>query len=133
MSLSYAILVTGSPTDPAASHALRFAEQLLQMGHSIIRIFFFGEGVHHANKLTTPSQDETAAAKAWQGLGAAHNVELVVCISSALRRGVVDHDEAERYELDCHNLQDGFEIGGLGLWVEACLQADRCLRFGAGQ
>ena len=86
--------------------------------------------MHCANRFTTPPQDEIAVPKQWTNLQKTFDLDLVVCISSALRRGIVDAKEAARYELDGHNLADGFSIGGLGQWVDACQNADRVIRFG---
>jgi tRNA 2-thiouridine synthesizing protein D len=39
-------------------------------------------------------------------------------------------EEAARIGKHDNDLAEGFRIAGLGLWVEACLQADRFLVFG---
>ena len=131
MSLSFALLVSGQPgTDQASLTALRFCQAVLASGHQIYRVFFFNDGVHCANRFITPPQDEIAVPKQWTSLQQNFDLDLVVCISSALRRGIVDAKEASRYDLDGHNLAEGFSIGGLGQWVDACLNADRVIRFG---
>ncbi len=131
MSLSFALLVSGQPcTDQSSLTALRFCQAALDSGHQIYRVFFFNDGVHCANRFTRPPQDEIAVPKQWTNLQKTFDLDLVVCISSALRRGIVDAKEAARYELDGHNLADGFSIGGLGQWVDACQNADRVIRFG---
>ncbi|MEX1670816.1 sulfurtransferase complex subunit TusD [Zhongshania guokunii] len=132
MSLSFALLVSGQPcTDQASLSALRFCKAALDSGHSVYRVFFFNDGVHCANRFITPPQDEISVPKQWQALQQEFAIDLVVCVSSALRRGIVDAKEAERYELGGHNMADGFTIGGLGQWVDACIQADRVVRFGS--
>ena len=55
----------------------------------------------------------------------------MVCIAAALRRGVVDQTEADRYQLPGSNLRDGYELSGLGQLVDAALTADRVVTFGA--
>ncbi len=131
MSLSFALLVSGQPcTDQASLTALRFCQAALDSGHQIYRVFFFNDGVHCANRFITPPQDEVAVPIQWTSLQERYELDLVVCISSALRRGIVDDKEAARYELDGHNLAKGFTIGGLGQWVDACIHADRIIRFG---
>lgn len=130
MKLQYALLVTAAPGHPSAPLALHFAQSLLEQGHALHSVFFFGDGVNHANTLITPPQDEMPLWRQWQALGGETSPVLNVCISSALRRGVADEGEAQRYELGNANLADGFSISGLGQWVEACLQADRVLQFG---
>ena len=55
---------------------------------------------------------------------------MVVCIAAALKRGILNQEEAERYEKPAHNLRDGFAISGLGQLVDAALMSDRLITFG---
>jgi tRNA 2-thiouridine synthesizing protein D len=48
-----------------------------------------------------------------------------------LRRGIINATEAERYEKQGHNLTDEFVLSGLGQLVEAGLESDRLITFGA--
>ncbi|MBQ0760434.1 MAG: sulfurtransferase complex subunit TusD [Gammaproteobacteria bacterium] len=131
MSLCFAILVTGQPySDQSSKTALQFCKALIASQHRICRVFFFNDGVHCANSFITPPQDEHAIPKQWQALQQDYDLDLVVCVSSALRRGIIDQKEAQRYEIDGHNMATGFSIGGLGQWVDACINADRVIRFG---
>lgn len=131
MSLKFSLLIAGHAySSQSADTALKFAEQLILSGHELYRVFFFHDGVHAANTLLTPPQDEESICKRWQQLQSDHQLDLCVCISSALRRGIINEQEAQRYELPAHNLAPGFSIGGLGQWVDACLNSDRTLRFG---
>ncbi len=66
----------------------------------------------------------------WTELAEQRGIDLVVCISAAQRRGLLCEDEARRQGKQDNDLAGGFRIGGLGLWVEATLQADRCIVFG---
>lgn len=59
-----------------------------------------------------------------------HQVDLVICISAAQRRGLLCADEAARRGKQDDDLATGFRIGGLGQWVEAMLEADRVIVFG---
>lgn len=131
MSLCFAILVTGQPYSDQSSHtALQFCKAVIEREHRIYRVFFFNDGVHCANSFITPPQDELSIPAQWQSLQKEHELDLVVCVSSALRRGVVDEKEAQRYEIPGQNMAAGFNIGGLGQWVDACISADRIVRFG---
>jgi tRNA 2-thiouridine synthesizing protein D len=58
-----------------------------------------------------------------------HQVDLVVCISAAQRRGLLCTDEAKRQGKLDQDLAQGFRISGLGQLVEATLLADRFLVF----
>lgn len=129
--MKYALQVNSSP---CASHsgldAYRFAEAAIQAGHEIIRIFFYKEGVYHAFRYNSPPDDELQLTALWSKLAATHGIDLVVCISAAQRRGLLAADEASLQGKSDNDLADGFRIAGLGLWVEASMQADRCLVFG---
>jgi tRNA 2-thiouridine synthesizing protein D len=59
-----------------------------------------------------------------------HHIDLVICISAAQRRGLLCADEAARQGKQDDDLAAGFRIAGLGLWLEASLQADRSIVFG---
>jgi tRNA 2-thiouridine synthesizing protein D len=108
--VKFALLIRGpSPT------ALAFARAVLAEGHEIGQVFFHADGVHQANRLAAPPPGEFNPAAEWPGLG----VELVVCSTAGMRRGVREA-----------NLAPGFKISGTGQWLEASLAADRVMVFG---
>ena len=65
-----------------------------------------------------------------QNLEKKYNVDLVVCIAAALKRGLLNEQEALRYEKPAFNLAKGFEISGLGQLVDAAVISDRLVTFG---
>lgn len=99
------------------------------MGHEIIRVFFYQEGVYHAFKYATPPDDEVQIVTRWSALAREYDIDLVVCISAAQRRGLLEANEARRQGKMDNDVADGFRIAGLGLWVEAMLEADRFIEF----
>jgi tRNA 2-thiouridine synthesizing protein D len=127
---SFAVIVQGAPYSSQAAHsAYHFCRAVLQSGHSIYRLFFYQDGVHNASSLCKPPQDEMHLPQAWQQLIQQHQLDAVVCISAALKRGICDQQERERYELNAANLLSGFSLGGLGLLLDAHANADRLLNF----
>ena len=54
----------------------------------------------------------------------------MVCIAAALRRGVLNAEEAQRYGTSAANLEAPWELSGLGQLHEAAQTADRLLCFG---
>lgn len=124
-----ALYITAAPEQEAALQAWRFATAALAAGHALVRVFFAGAAVAHGNALATPGRDETGLTRRWQDLQTRHELELVVCVSAALRRGVLDADTAQRWEQPHASLASGFVIGGLGQLAEAQLQADRLVTF----
>ena len=66
----------------------------------------------------------------WRAFAEQHGAELTICVAAALRRGVLNADESQRWERDGHNLAPGFELSGLGQLVESLIEADRVVEFG---
>lgn len=127
--MNFLLLLSSSAHSPVARRALRFAEAALQSGHRIERIFLYQDAVHLASKLLVAPQDEIKIAQQWQALILEHRIDAVVCIATALRRGVLDGSEAQRYELDASNLAEGYVLSGLGQLHEAMQQTDRLIHF----
>ena len=118
--MKLAILVNEGPfTHQASDSAYRFAVAALEKGHDVARVFFYNDGVYNANKLSEPQTDDRNLVALWSALGKEKDIDLVVCIAAALRRGIKDEV-----------LQDGFRISGLGQLVEAGIQNDRLVVFG---
>ncbi|GGB92830.1 sulfurtransferase TusD [Marinobacterium zhoushanense] len=127
----FSIVVQASPVqNQGAETALRFARAVLAAGHSIHRIFFYRDGVQNGSALSCTPQDELNIPQQWQALAKQHQLDLVVCIAAAVRRGVINEQEATRYKREQWNLNDAFELSGLGQLVEACIQSDRVVTFG---
>lgn len=130
--MKYTLAVYGAPYSTQASQtALQFATAALELGHSIYRIFFYMDGVHNATDLAAPPQDEQNIPAEWAALIDAHKIDAVICVAAALRRGIVDKAEAERYEKPAYNMSNSFTISGLGQLVDASIESDRLITFGA--
>jgi len=128
--MKYGILVSEGPyTHQAADTAYHFTKAALEKGHEIFRVFFYHDGVNNGTRYTTPPQDERNIVKRWSALAKEHNLDLVVCVAAAQRRGIADADEAKRNGLDGDNIAEGFRISGLGQLVEAGIQCDRLVTF----
>ncbi len=129
--MKFAILVNEGPyTHQASDTAYQFAKAVLAKGHEIFRVFFYHDGVNNATRLTTPPQDDRNIVNRWSKLAEEHNLDMVVCVAAAQRRGIVDEGEMKRNGKDATNLAPGFRISGLGQLIEAGIQADRLVVFG---
>jgi tRNA 2-thiouridine synthesizing protein D len=129
--MKFTILVNEGPyTHEASDSAFQFTKAALGKGHEIFRVFFYHDGVNNGTRLTTPPQDDRHIQRRWTELAEAHNLDLVVCVAAAQRRGIADEDEARRNGKDADNLAPGFRISGLGQLVEGCIQSDRLVTFG---
>jgi tRNA 2-thiouridine synthesizing protein D len=110
--------------------AYHFAKAALDKGHEIFRIFFYHDGVNNGTRLTTPPQDDRNIVNRWSELAQAHNIDMVLCVAAAQRRGLVDDGEAQRNGKDATNIAPGFRISGLGQLIEGGVQSDRLIVFG---
>jgi len=129
--MRFAFQVNASPYQSDTGYsAYQFIKAALAQGHEVFRVFFYHEGIYHAFKNNTPPDDELNLTACWGELAEKHNVDLVVCISAAQRRGLLYANEAERRNKQDDDLATGFRIGGLGQWVEALIEADRVIVFG---
>jgi len=126
----FTVAIHSAPYASSANiHALKFCDALLASGHKLARIFFYHEGVYTALASTVPLQDEADIVAQWQALAERHNVELAVCIANALKRGVINKEEADRYDKPSTTLASGFELAGLGQLIDAMAQSDRYIEF----
>ncbi|AEF22464.1 MULTISPECIES: sulfurtransferase complex subunit TusD [Pseudomonas] len=128
--MKFAIALFSPPSAPSSRRALRFAEAALQDDHQIVRLFFYADGVHSASGNIVSPQDETDVAHQWREFVASNRLDGVVCIAAALRRGVLDEQEARRYEREAANLPAPWVLSGLGQLHEAAQEADRLICFG---
>ena len=127
----FSLAVYAPPSSQANDSAYRFANAVIKSEqHQLYRVFFYHEGVYTASSLTCPPQDEADYLNRWQSLSIQHQVDLVVCIAAALRRGIIDSNEADRYDKTASNLADHFSLSGLGQLVEASVKSDRLISFG---
>jgi tRNA 2-thiouridine synthesizing protein D len=129
--MKFAIQINSSPYQSNAGHtAYQFIRAALAEQHEIVRVFFYHEGVYHAFKYATPPDDEISQVTRWSELARDYQIDLVVCISAAQRRGLLCSDEAHRQGKQDNDVAAGFRISGLGQLVEATLLADRFIVFG---
>jgi tRNA 2-thiouridine synthesizing protein D len=129
--VKFSLVIYAAPySTESAATALRFAKSLVLQGHELYRLFFFGDGVHNASKLTVVAQDEINLQQQWSKLIEEHDIDSVICVSSALRRGVLDQTEAKRHEFGIASAHESSEVAGLGQLVDAILHSDRVVNFG---
>ncbi len=116
--MHYSLLITAAPDEPAALTALHTARAVLERGHELYRIFFYRDGVRLA--CVDPLCDRAGS---WQQFVHEQNLDATVCSGASARRGL--------FEQSTDNLAPGFELAGLGQWVDALAASDRILGFGA--
>ncbi|MCB1676162.1 MAG: sulfurtransferase complex subunit TusD [Halioglobus sp.] len=127
----YSLLVLSSPASGhGARHAAQFARSALRRGHTIYRVFFLDEGTFAGSAAAVFPQDEANPLQSWIELSEQHAVELILCVSSSLKRGLLDAGEALRHERGGPTMHPAFVISGLGQLVDAMSHSDRLVTFG---
>ncbi|MFC6477457.1 sulfurtransferase complex subunit TusD [Pseudomonas asuensis] len=128
--MKFAIVVFSAPHSPSSRRALRFAQAALSAHHEIIRLFFYQDGVHNGSSSIVTPQDEPDWANQWATFIQQNQLDSVVCISAALRRGILSESEAHRHGRQGANLLEPWQLSGLGQLHEAAQTADRLICFG---
>ena len=129
--MKFTIVVYSAPSSQAAWSAYQFTRTALDAGHEIYRLFFYADGVLNSSALSVTPQGEFDLTQAWQTLIAEHELDAISCVSSALKRGIIDTQEAARYDRPGASLAAGMTLSGLGQLVDATLASDRVVSFGA--
>ncbi|MBC3361671.1 sulfurtransferase complex subunit TusD [Pseudomonas sp. SWRI154] len=128
--MKFAIALFSAAHAPSSRRALLFAQAALAGGHEIVRLFFYQDGVYNAaNSIVTP-QDEQDLPRQWQAFVSDNQLDGVVCIAAALRRGVLNNEEAQRYQRSAASVEAPWTLSGLGQLHDAIQDADRLICFG---
>lgn len=110
--MQYSLMVCAAPEHPAAHTALLTARAVLARHHTLIRLFFFRDGVLNA-RADTPLYQQ------WRQLISEHGIDAVLCVSAAKVRGITAGTEVLPWTLS-----------GLGQWADALHSSDREISFG---
>ncbi|CAG8999116.1 MAG: Sulfurtransferase TusD [Candidatus Celerinatantimonas neptuna] len=130
MFLSYTLLVTQPPYGrEGGSTAFRFAREVVDAGHRLDTVFFYQDGVQHANMLLYPATDEVNLYHQWCDLASDSQCRLLVCVSAAERRGVIGENQAKTNGWTHFNIESPFVIAGLSELAIAMQQSDRFLQL----
>jgi tRNA 2-thiouridine synthesizing protein D len=130
--MKISVQINASPYQhQAADSAWHFIQAALASGHEVYRVFFYNDGIYNALRDARPPGDERDIVGRWSTLHAENNVDLVVCVSSEQRRGLLEQTVAKKVVGYEHALAEGFRIAGLGLLMEAIIDSDRHLTFGS--
>ncbi|UYZ85294.1 sulfurtransferase complex subunit TusD [Entomomonas sp. E2T0] len=128
--MKFTIAIYSPPQSSASRRALHFSQTVLQTGHTIERLFFYQQGVYNAVSSIVTPQDEFDIRLAWQTFIEENNLDAVVCIAAALRRGQLDTTEAKRYQKTAITISPPWQLSGLGQLHEAIQNSDRFVCFG---
>ena len=128
--MTFNLFITGAIYSSQASYsALQFCRAALERGHEISQVFFYQDGVTQGTSLSVPLSDEFDSVAEWHNLAQQADIDLVVCVSAAERRGVLDQTQALEHGRASSNLHSSFKVAGLGELHAASLESDRMVSF----
>lgn len=128
--MNYTVILQAPPSSDVSRSALAFCQAVVESGHHLQRLFLYGDGVLNSNANLVMPQDEMDLTEQWRAFLEQHQVDAVVCIASALKRGILDEAECQRYEKTGAVLTKPFNLSGLGQLVESSTSSDRIITFG---
>lgn len=103
---------------------LLFARNLFSSGNNISSIFFYCNGVTNANVNYSPDHNEFNLLQAWIDLNKKFRVKLKICVSAALRRGVIFNTKK-----NVDKILVNFQFIGLIEIVQEMKNCDRIIQF----
>ena len=127
VALNYTFILTQSPSQSEShSTAQRLISELIENGDTIDRVFFYQDAAFIGLKSQIPGQGLEATYQGWLDLQNKQQFPLQICIANALRRGIVDKAESERYQ-GLETMHGRFQLSGLGEIADACRSSDRII------
>ncbi len=120
---SLAVVITTPPYSHLTITALNYIEAALAIDIDVIGVFFYQDGVMHANENISIASDEYQAIKHWQRLHQQYQLPLHICITAAEKRGIACDS------LDNEKINQAFTVSGLGELVELTTKATRLVQF----
>ncbi len=118
-----AVVITTPPYSHLTITALNYIEAALRADVDVIGVFFYQDGVMHANADVSIASDEFQAIKHWQKLHQQYQLPLHICITAAEKRGIACNS------LDNEKINQAFTVSGLGELVELTTKAARLVQF----
>lgn len=117
---SFVILVhSGHFSAQSSRSALKFAQAVIKQGHQLKAVFFYQDGVYHANTLPQVPSDELETHSGFKQFTTTHNIPLLLCVTAGEKRGVIEQ----------HNIDDAFTLAGLAEMAAMVAQSDRLVQF----
>ncbi|ALO34923.1 sulfur reduction protein DsrE [Colwellia sp. MT41] len=118
-----AVVITTPPYSHLTITALTYVEAALVAGINVIGVFFYQDGVMHANENISIASDEYQAIEHWQRLQKQYQLPLHICITAAEKRGIACD------AIDNDKINKAFTVSGLGELVELTTKASRLVQF----
>ncbi len=119
-----AVVITSAPYLSKTATALQYIECALSHGVDVVGIFFYQDGVLHANNDINIASDEYQTVKKLEALHQHYALPLHLCATAAEKRGITCEPNALN-----HGVNPIFTVAGLGELVELSDKADRMVQF----
>lgn len=130
--MKFAIMLNSSNYTTSAYRCLQFCKAILATENEIVRLFFYQDGVYNSSKKPSLSQKENSLQEEWKVFLTESRLDNVVCISSALKRGVIKRtdDISLNSQGTRFTLEKPWVLSGLGQLHDAIQVSDRLICFG---
>lgn len=126
----YSIVITSTPdSGDALARVLRFIDGVYDNGDEVSNVFFFHQGVHHANRYFVPMGNSINALASWTSVKTKYAIPLIVCTTAANKRGILDDEEAKSLGETQSHIAPPFNQSGLGEFFTLLHDCDRVVQF----
>lgn len=109
--------------------ALKYAQAVINRGHTLKAIFFYQDGVCHANALTLIPTDELDTNNGFKTLKNTFEIPLLICVTAAEKRGIIDEQQAKTESLAHFNVDGAYTVAGLAEMAGIAAEADYVVQF----
>ncbi|QJC28285.1 sulfurtransferase complex subunit TusD [Enterobacteriaceae endosymbiont of Plateumaris braccata] len=129
--MTFSLLIMGSPySTQNAYSAYFFTNAVIKEKHYVKDIFFYRNGVYNANKYINLDNYKINLVKCWKYLSNKYHINLYICISSALKRGIIlDKNQISNNQLINNLIESEFQITSLSILAKSVLTCDRFIQF----
>jgi len=117
------------PNSKLAISAYIFAKTVINLGHVINSIFFYGNGVFNACSNVSKSKNVIDLSKKWSYMYKTFNIKLYVCINSVKKRKLVSRNEKNYSLTKKKSLHKNFFFSGFGVFLKSIDSSDRFIQF----
>jgi tRNA 2-thiouridine synthesizing protein D len=115
----FLIFVTRSPFDSLNGQtALSFCKAAIALGHEVEHVFFYQQGVQHANVDIQPASGEKSMLAQWVSFSEQTKTSLNVCVTASIKRGVLSVEDASYVQLHS-NVHHAFKPVGMAEYFSA--------------
>ena len=127
---SFLLLVHSSNyANQSSRSAAKYAEAVISRGHTVKAIFFYQQGVEHANALSLVPRDELDNSPSFKSLNQQYNIPLLLCVTAAEKRGIINAEQAHNEVLEHHNIDDTYTIAGLAEMAAIAAECHHVVQF----